>query len=314
MTHRERAIKALAGGQPDYVPTFELVFHETERDFQGRKFYGTPFEPNRAGRSDKDLFEYNARLYIDVARRFQHSIIYVSPLAWPYTAHYRDVVAMVRLIREWTGDEFCVMAPGDPTFKIPRDPWEFSMRLYDEPDTVAHDAQKRLDTVIPTYDAVMDAGADGIIMTSDYAFNSGTFLTPEQFSEFVTPYLKRACREVQDRGGVVVKHSDGNLMPVLEQIVEAGPDAIHSIDPMAGMDIRKIKETYGGRVALCGNVHCAWMQTGTAEQIRESAEYCLAHAKPGGGYVFCTSNCVFRGMPLESYDLIHQVWLEHRQY
>jgi uroporphyrinogen decarboxylase len=83
---------------------------------------------------------------------------------------------------------------------------------------------------------------------------------------------------------------------------------------MAGMDIRTIKERYGRRICLCGNVHCAWMQTGTPEQVRASAEYCLTHAKPDGGYVFSTSNCVFRGMPLGSYDLIHRVWKELREY
>ena len=107
---------------------------------------------------------------------------------------------------------------------------------------------------------------------------------------------------------------DGNLMPVLDMIVDAQPHALHSIDPMAGMDIKKIKEDYGDRVALCGNVHCAHMQTGTPEQIRESTEYCLKWAKPGGGYIFCTSNCVFRGMPMESYDLIHRIWMEQRAY
>ncbi len=83
---------------------------------------------------------------------------------------------------------------------------------------------------------------------------------------------------------------------------------------MAGVDIKAVKEFCGDKVALCGNVHCAHMQTGTPEQIRESAEYCLTWGKPGGGYVFCTSNCVFRGMPLSSYDLIHEIWMENRYY
>ena len=112
----------------------------------------------------------------------------------------------------------------------------------------------------------------------------------------------------------MIKHTDGNLMAVMDQIVQAAPHALHSIDPMAGMDIRQIKEDYGDKIALCGNVHCAAMQTGTPEQIHESAEYCLRYAKPGGGYIFSTSNCVFRGMPLESYDLIHKIWQENRQY
>jgi len=103
-------------------------------------------------------------------------------------------------------------------------------------------------------------------------------------------------------------------MPILHYLLDAGPHALHSLDPMAGVDIKEIKEKHGKTIALCGNVDCSLMQTGTPEQVRESAEYCLTHAKPGGAYIFSTSNCVFRGMPLESYDLIQEIWIKNRNY
>ena len=134
------------------------------------------------------------------------------------------------------------------------------------------------------------------------------------FSEFVTPYLKRCVAEFRRRGAYVIKHTDGNIMPILDDLIEAAPHALHSLDPMAGVDIRLVKERTAGRLALCGNVHCAMMQTGTPAQIRQSAEYCMTWGKPGGGYVFCTSNSVFRGMPLANYDLIQEVWRAGRDY
>lgn len=304
----------LCGGTPDYVPTFELVFHETERDFAGRTFYGIPGLMDGGDIPHSQVLAHNAHLYVDVARRFEHSIIHVAPIHWPFSTHYQEAVDIIKLIRDISGDEFCVMSNGDPTFKIPGDPVGFSMRIYDAPESLKREAQQKLDAILPAYDAVMSAGADGIIMTSDYAFNSGTFLSPTQFEEFITPYLSAAVREIHDRGGLVIKHSDGNLMGVLDQIVQAGPDALHSIDPMAGMDIRAVKHAYGEKICLCGNVHCAWMQTGTDEDIRNSAMYCLQHAKADGGYIFSTSNCVFRGMPLRSYDIIHDLWKQNRAY
>lgn len=316
MTHRERAFIALKGGVPDMVPTFELVFHETERDFDNRVFYGTSFAPadGSAGLTLEEICKVNASLYIDVARKFQHSIIYVVPFGYS-TWTGRDVVRiMVEEIRNQTGDEYCVMVPGDPTFKIPKDPASFVATMYDDPAKLKDEARAKLDAAVGMYDTAVEMGADGIILTSDYAMNSGPFLSPEQFSEFVTPYLTAAVREIHARDMLVINHSDGNLMPVIDQIVGAGADALHSIDPMAGMDIRIIKERYGKKICLCGNVHTAWLQTGTREQITGSAEYCLEHGKPGGGYIFCTSNCVFRGMPLSSYDLIHGIWMNRRAY
>ena len=314
MNHRERARIALTGGQPDYVPHFELGFEETERDFEGRTFYGSSCEPQDAERSRLEKLQYNAQLHVDIARRFEQSIILLGPFDWPLYDHYQDVVDLIKVVREISGDELCVMGHGDPTFSIPGDPTWMVELAHDNPDELKRQAQWGLDSMLEIYTEYMDAGADGAIMCSDYAFNSGTFFSPEQFGDFVTPYLVQAVQGIKDRGGLAIKHTDGNLMEVMDQLMQAAPHALHSIDPMAGMDIRQIKHDYGDKIALCGNVHCAHLQTGTPEQIRESAEYCMEHAKPGGGYLFSTSNCVFRGMPLESYDLIHGVWREMRSY
>ena len=84
---------------------------------------------------------------------------------------------------------------------------------------------------------------------------------------------------------------------------------------MAGVDIREVKEQgRRPRGALRQRALRLHADRARRDEIRESAEYCLTHAKPGGGYVFCTSNCVFRGMPLASYDFIHSIWMERRDY
>ena len=50
------------------------------------------------------------------------------------------------------------------------------------------------------------------------------------------------------------------------------------------------------------------MQDGTDEEIKDSARYALKKGMPGGGFIFSTSNCVYTGMPLRSYELILDVW------
>lgn len=58
----------------------------------------------------------------------------------------------------------------------------------------------------------------------------------------------------------------------------------------------------------------AALQTGTEEEVVASAEYCLTYGKPHGGYIFCTSNVSFKGMPPERYRLILDVWKRMRAY
>jgi uroporphyrinogen decarboxylase len=80
------------------------------------------------------------------------------------------------------------------------------------------------------------------------------------------------------------------------------------------VDIAEVKRRVGKKVCLIGNVNCALLDTGTDEQVRESARYALRHGMPGGGYVFATSNCIYTGMDLARYDLILDVWRKEGRY
>ena len=315
-THRERAALALDGGLPDFVPHFEIEFQETSRDFEGREFFTSGPGQDRTGLTAEQMNLHNARLRVDIARKFDHSII-VSTFTphCPGRTHGEETCEQVAMLRELTGGEFMILCSEDPTFAIPgSEMMEFVEKLYDNPQGMKDEAQRRVDASLKSYESYRQAGADGFMLCSDYAFNQGPFLSPDMFAEFITPYLHQAIDGIRDLGGYAIKHTDGNLMPVIDQILSCHPHALHSLDPMAGMDIRELKEKYGQQVCLIGNVHCAHMQSGTPGQIRESAEYALTHGKPGGGYIFSTSNVVFRGMPMESYELIHSIWMENRAY
>jgi uroporphyrinogen decarboxylase len=103
-------------------------------------------------------------------------------------------------------------------------------------------------------------------------------------------------------------------MPILDQLVEANPHALHSLDPQAGVDIGEVKDLYGDRVCLIGNVNCGLMDTGTDEDVVRSARYALEKGMPGGGYIFSTSNCIYTGMALSRYELMLDVWRREGNY
>ncbi|HOM26420.1 MAG TPA: uroporphyrinogen decarboxylase family protein, partial [bacterium] len=155
---------------------------------------------------------------------------------------------------------------------------------------------------------------DGFALCSDYCFNSGPFLSPNMFSEFVTPYLAKLIKGYRDMGFYTIKHTDGNIMPIIDQLVETNPHALHSLDPQAGVDIKVVKEKYGNRICLIGNVNCGLLQTGTDQEVIESCLYALKYGMPGYGYIFSTSNCIYTGMPLERYLLMLGIWKEYGNY
>jgi len=110
-------------------------------------------------------------------------------------------------------------------------------------------------------------------------------------------------------GYYVIKHTDGNIMPIVKQMVDCGPDALHSLDPQGGVDLAEVKRLYGGRVCLIGNVNCGLLQTGTDEECAADVRRSLRDGMTGGtGYIFSTSNCVFTGMPLKRYEMMLTIW------
>jgi uroporphyrinogen decarboxylase len=310
MTPRERFIAALERRPPrGRVPHFELVFYLTMEAF-GR------VHPSHRGYAQWDQMEEKERelhrrdmadLYVRTAGRYGHDAI----LLHPNPATEPETLRLIDLVRELSGDRYFVMLHGDATFGIPggNSMLAFAERMADDPDGLKKDAARRVDGALARGARLKEhGGLDGFALCSDYCFNTGPFLSPTQFGEFVTPYLARLVRGYRDMGFHTIKHTDGNIMPILDQLAQAGPHALHSLDPQGGVDIAEVKRLVGDRLCLIGNVNCGALDTGTDDECVESARYALRHGMPGGGYVFSTSNCVYTGMRLERYDLILDVW------
>jgi uroporphyrinogen decarboxylase len=214
-------------------------------------------------------------------------------------------------VREKSGDRYFLMLHGDATFSIPggQHMEAFSYRLADEPAKVHAEAAAMVDNMLSYAQRLRDhGGLDGFALCADYCLNTGPFLSPRQFGEFVTPYLARLTKGERELGFYVIKHTDGNIMPILDQLVETEPHALHSIDPQACVDIAEVKRLVGDRVCLIGNVNCGLLDSGTDDEVIENVRYSITHGKPGGGYIFSTSNCIYTGMRLARYELMLDVW------
>lgn len=137
------------------------------------------------------------------------------------------------------------------------------------------------------------AGAEVIVLGDDYASNQGPMMSPAVFEALIQPRLQKMVTVIHEEGALAVKHSDGNLYPILESIARSGADGLNPIEPIAGMDLKTTKARVGDRMALIGNVDCGHLLPfGTAEQVRAAVRQCLADAAPGGGYLLSSSNSI----------------------
>lgn len=299
MTPRERAIAALR-----FQP-YEGPVPHTELEFQlGPEMFGEAPIPYLGFDSiprhkRRDELVRNARFWIRVAEAFDWSII--TGIHWlPVDAQ----VETFSLIREMSGDRYMLSTGLTGTMGIPssEEIGPLISKIADDYEGVLADFEALCQKALDDIRILTANGAELVFLLTDYAFKTGTFFSPRMFRRLVSPFSVRLVQAIHEGGAFAVQHSDGNLMGVMDQMLEWGLDGLHSIDPMAGMDIRTVRERVGNRLCLFGNVDCSLVQAGTHEEIEASARYCLEHGPWNGtGYVYNSSNCIFEGVPPENY-------------
>ena len=146
------------------------------------------------------------------------------------------------------------------------------------------------------------AGAEVVMLGDDIGYRTGPMVSPQMYDEFIRPRLERVVRVIHEEGALAVKHSDGNLWPILDMIVSTGVDGINPLEPVAGMDIGEVKQKYGDRVCLLGNIDCgellSWQ---SADDVRRVVRETIRQAAPGGGYIMSSSNTIHSSVNPENY-------------
>lgn len=313
---RQCFIMALERGRPEgRVPTFELVFYLT-MELLGKVHpihRSFPQWDQMSREEQRRQVDDAADAYIGTARRYEHAAIFVHGSAGMPDSE----LLIAQSIREKTGGEFFLMRHGDATLGMPDGTRmeEFVFRMADDPGGLKEKLSGDVSRSLERFGPLAGKGLfDGLALCTDYCLNQGPFLSPSRFSEFVAPYLARLIAGYRSMGYYTIKHTDGNIMPILDQLVQCGPHALHSLDPQGGVCLAEVKRRYGDRVCLIGNVNCGLLQTGTDAEVVECCREALRAGMPGGGYVYSTSNCVYTGMPLARYELMMDVWRREGSY
>ena len=230
------------------VPHFELVFYLTMEALgkvhpSQRSYY----QWDQMEEKERQLHRREmADIFIATAERYEHSAIFLHPN--PGTEE--EVFRLIDLVREKSGDRFFLMLHGDATYGIPNGDQmlEYTYRFADEPDQVKQEADAMVNRALDRGERLKrHGGLDGFALCADYCLNANPFLSPAQFGEFVTPYLARLTQGYRDQGYYVIKHTDGNIMPILDQLVQTRPHALHSLDPQGGVDIAEVARQCGDR-------------------------------------------------------------------
>ncbi len=305
MKPRERAICALELEEPDRVPMFELEFQYPE-EIIGKKYVITSEqddwtkkvfkdflkeEPVTRQRKSLDITEYNTRVLAETCRKMGYDIIRV--------AFVPDQIKAIRLLRKIASDHLIAGSAGG-TLGIPdgKNMLNLIHEIYAKPAEFRKTMDETIKASVESIKEQADAGAELVFDCTDYCLKEGPFFPLWINRDLVFPYLKKLVEAAHSKGIYFVKHTDGNLWSIIDDLVATGIDALHSVDPSAGMKLTEVKQCYGDKVAVCGNVDAATtMAYGTPEQVAKEAKQCIRDAAHGGGFFLTTSNCIYKGVP-----------------
>lgn len=174
---------------------------------------------------------------------------------------------------------------------------EFSYNIYDEPEFLKEVIDLFTGWVAKHIKNLMECGFDFIWSFDDMAFKANPLFSNDVLREFFLPRLKKAadCITVP-----WVFHSDGNLLPALDDLLTLGMSGLHPLEPGA-MDLQVLKEKYGKKLCLIGNVDIDHaMIDATPEEIDAIVKSKMDILGPGGGYIISDSNSVPKGVTPEN--------------
>lgn len=151
-------------------------------------------------------------------------------------------------------------------------------------------------------------GINGILLADDIAFHQGVIARPALLRKTIFPSLTAQVEHAHKLGLPVVFHSDGKLTTVLDDIAAAGFDGLQCLDELAGMDIGEVKQQYGDRLCLWGNLDPAWLiNLHSLSELEQAVERIIAVSDNCSGMIFGTSSGLFENMRADSLKAVYPI-------
>jgi len=141
----------------------------------------------------------------------------------------------------------------------------------------------------------------------DSCDSRGPYIAPETMNEIYIRHVKRSLQPLKDIGVKILWHADGNIMPIVPYLLDAGVDGFQGlqekIDTKVDIkSIRKMKTDDDNTPVIVGSISSVTtMPFGSVEDVEREIERCrkLAQAD-GGGWLLNFSSSLGPEIPEEN--------------
>jgi len=154
------------------------------------------------------------------------------------------------------------------------------------------------------YLAAVGPYIDIIVFGDDLGMQKGPQMSRAMYQEFFKPRHARMWRRAKELANVkVMLHCCGGVRPLLDDLIDAGLDAINPVQTTCtGMEPQELKREFGGRLTFWGG-GCDTrfiLSRGTPDEIARHVAEQVRIFSPGGGFVFQQVHNVLADVPPEN--------------
>lgn len=274
-----------------------------EHDREQRNSRWTSWRSHRVYR-DMDHYVREKRAILDAA----------DPTAWGAERQQQLEASLARQRGELDrGDFFFVPGCGSPGLTSLYEEIgleAFSYLLVDAPDIIAEMLELRTIETVHRLGRYPDGhGVLAVFMADDIAFKSGPLLNPAWMREHYFPRLSRICDALHAKGIKLLFHSDGDLNPILDDLVEAGIDGLNPIEVLANMDVGEIHRRYP-HLFMAGGIDVSQLLPfGKPEEVKDAVRKALDQAE--GRIMIGSTTELHNDVPLENFLAMREAVLEN---
>ena len=153
----------------------------------------------------------------------------------------------------------------------------------------------------------MMAAAEGLVdwvyTYDDVAMQNGLLMSPAMWRKYILPRHLRLNAAIKQYPLKILYHSCGAIFPLIAPLIDdMGIDALNPLQPRARwMDMAKIKNQYGARIAFHGGIDLQQtLPYGTPQEVTaEVRDRCNILGK-GGGYICTSAHYIQADVPVEN--------------
>lgn len=213
---------------------------------------------------------------------------------------------------------------GDTAFVVPNIGWAlferaWSLRGFEntllelalDPEYIGELMDRIVDIRLVVIERYLALGVDGGYFGDDYGAQVSTLFSPATWRELVKPRLARLFAPFLERGLPVLMHSDGDIAPIVGDLVEIGLTALNPVQPEV-VDHDWLHREFDGRLAFYGGVSTQTvLPYGTPDEVKAAARKCIATLAPGGtGLMLAPSHRMMSDVPMANIEALMESMTE----